>query len=112
MIFSLGEERTVSNKTLIGIRELRRLSGWTQTGAARASSINHARISMAESCEIQLTAEEELRLRRALLAEIRTRAYRIECVLAETKFSQRTGQNITQLESDPQLESVSTAKTA
>src|SRR5258705_6675717 len=70
MIFSLREERTVSNKTLIGIRELRRPSGWTQTRAARASSINHARISMAENCEIQLTAEEELRLRRVLLAEI------------------------------------------
>jgi hypothetical protein len=85
MILSLAEEHTMSNKVPVGLRDLRRLSGWTQSRAARASSINHARISMAENCEIQLNAEEELRLRRVLLAEIRTRADRIERVLAETQ---------------------------
>jgi transcriptional regulator with XRE-family HTH domain len=65
----------------LGLRELRRLAGLTQTKAGRASGINHAKLSLAETGEVTLSAEEETRLRRALLARIRERAARIETVL-------------------------------
>jgi transcriptional regulator with XRE-family HTH domain len=70
------------HEELVGIRELRRLSGWTQSRVARAAQVNHSRISMAENNEITLTSAEEVRLRRVLLAAIRVRAERIAGVLS------------------------------
>ena len=65
------------------LRELRRMAGWTQAKASRASGINRAKLSQAECGEIELGTEEDAALRRVLLWAIRDRADRINGVLAE-----------------------------
>ena len=67
------------------LRELRRMAGWTQAKASRASGINRARLSQAECGEIELRPVEDVEVRRVLLAAIRDRAVRIEGVLASAK---------------------------
>jgi transcriptional regulator with XRE-family HTH domain len=69
----------------LGLRDLRKFSGLTQTRAARVSGINHSRISMAETGEIELSAAEEAKLRRCLLALIRERAVKMQSLLASAR---------------------------
>jgi len=64
------------------LRELREMAGLTQTRAARASGIHRAKLSMAETGEIELSPEEETAVRGALLRAIRERQTQIEGVLA------------------------------
>lgn len=65
------------------LRELRRMAGWTQAKASRASGINRAKLSQAECGEAELNAEEDTAIRRVLLQAIRDRADRINDVLAD-----------------------------
>jgi len=51
-------------------KELRRMAGWTQAKAARASGINRAKLSQAECGEIELSHEEDAAIRRALFRAI------------------------------------------
>lgn len=67
------------------LRELRRMAGWTQAKASRASGINRAKLSQAECGEIELSTEEDAAIRRVLLRAIRDRVDRINGVLAEAK---------------------------
>lgn len=67
------------------LRELRRMAGWTQAKASRASGINRAKLSQAECGEVDLSVEEEAAVRRILLAAIRDRASKIEGVLDGAK---------------------------
>ena len=70
------------------LRELRRMAGWTQAKASRASGVNRCKLSQAECGEIELTAEEEAALRCELLRAIRDRADRINGVLADAEPEQ------------------------
>jgi transcriptional regulator with XRE-family HTH domain len=63
------------------LRELRRMAGWTQAKASRASGINRAKLSQAECREVELSAEEDAKIRLVLLQAIRDRAERIKGVL-------------------------------
>jgi hypothetical protein len=64
------------------LRELRRMAGWTQAKASRATGINRAKLFQSECGEIDLSPAEEAAVRRVLLAAVRDRAVRIEGMLA------------------------------
>ncbi len=63
------------------LRELRRMAGWTQAKASRATGINRAKLSQAECGEIQLSEQEEAAVRRVLIVAMRDRAAKIDGVL-------------------------------
>lgn len=71
------------------IREIRRISGWTQLKTANASGINRARLSQAECREIQLSAQEQEAVFRVLSAAIRDRATQIDAVLESNRLAER-----------------------
>ena len=64
------------------LRELRRMAGWTQAKASKASGINRAKLSQAECGEVELNADEAAAIRRVLLRAVRQRAERINGVLS------------------------------
>jgi transcriptional regulator with XRE-family HTH domain len=66
-----------------GLKELRRMAGWTQNRASRASGINRAKLSQAECGEIVLLPAEAAAIRRVLFDAARDHAVRIEDALAE-----------------------------
>jgi transcriptional regulator with XRE-family HTH domain len=65
-----------------GLKKLRTMAGWTQTRTARASGIHRAKLSLAETGELELSPAEAAAVRRVLLAAIREQADRIQTVLA------------------------------
>jgi len=67
------------------LKELRRLGGLTQSKAAQASGLNRAKLSQAESGEIELSGEDNAALRDVLLHAIRVRSERINAVLSKTQ---------------------------
>jgi transcriptional regulator with XRE-family HTH domain len=65
------------------LREIRRMAGWTQAKASRATGINRAKLSQAECGEVELSTEEDAAIRRVLIRAIRRRVDRINGVLAD-----------------------------
>jgi transcriptional regulator with XRE-family HTH domain len=74
--FVAAEEHTV-----IDLRKMRRMAGWTQARTSRASGVNRCKISQVESGEIELNPQEEAILRTVLVRALRGRADRINAVL-------------------------------
>jgi len=60
--------------TVIDLREMRRMAGWTQARLSGATRINRCKLSQAESGEVELNPQEEAILRTVLLRAIRDRA--------------------------------------
>jgi transcriptional regulator with XRE-family HTH domain len=72
------------------LRELRRMAGWTQAKAARATGIDRAILSQIETGEVQAPAATVAKLRRALIRAITQRRAEMDAVLTETeKTSER-----------------------
>jgi transcriptional regulator with XRE-family HTH domain len=63
------------------IKELRDLAGWNQTRLAARSGIHRAKISLAETGELQLSPVELSKIERVLIAAIRRRNARIQGIL-------------------------------
>ncbi len=63
------------------LKTLRDLAGLTQHRAARAAGLTRSRLSEAECGEIELTPDEEARLRRVLLRAIEARAAQMQVAL-------------------------------
>jgi transcriptional regulator with XRE-family HTH domain len=63
------------------LKKTRRMTGLTQTRAARAAGISRPRLSQAECGEILLTKAEESRLRRVLRRAIEIRAAKMRDLL-------------------------------
>jgi len=64
---------------------LRELSGLSQFTLARKSGIARVRLSLAETGQLELSAEEENRLRTVLLRTIEARALQLQAALAESR---------------------------
>jgi transcriptional regulator with XRE-family HTH domain len=64
------------------LKELRRMAGWTQAKASRATGVNRSKLSQVECGEIDLSPAEEVAVRRVLVAAVRERAARLQVVLA------------------------------
>jgi DNA-binding XRE family transcriptional regulator len=77
MLLSEGEAK------MQDLKQLRSMADWTQMRTARASGIHRAKLSMAETGELELAPAEAAAVRRVLLAAIRERADRIHAVLSD-----------------------------
>jgi transcriptional regulator with XRE-family HTH domain len=64
------------------LRELRVMADFTQMRLAYLSKVWQSRISAAENCDIELTKEEQARIKKILVPAIRTRSNQITKTLA------------------------------
>jgi transcriptional regulator with XRE-family HTH domain len=64
---------------------LRELSGLSQFTVARKSGVPRVRISLAETGQLELTSEEQARIRAVLLRVIEARRAQLELVLADSR---------------------------
>ena len=65
-----------------GLRDLRETAGITQIKTARHARIDRSRLSLAESGDVTLTAEEEARVRSVLRRALAKRAEKVSAALA------------------------------
>lgn len=67
------------------LRELRRMIGFTQFRLAGRSGVNRTRLSLAESGDVELTSQEEQKLRKVLHQELQRQAQAIDQALTEER---------------------------
>lgn len=65
------------------LRALRTMAGLTQIALARLSGVSRMKLSLSECGEAELTREEQIALREALLCTLRARASSIKRVLTQ-----------------------------
>jgi hypothetical protein len=71
---------------------LREISGLSQFSVARKNGVPRVRLSLAETEQLQLTSEEQARIRTLLLRVIEARALQLQAVLAQYRTEEEAAQ--------------------